>query len=81
MRAKIPVTERALIQRINRKLAKNGSKLVAARGAKEMEAFGHYYTVRRVKSALNAQVLASHLDLVGYGRELGVLATDEEIGL
>ena len=79
MKAKIPVTERALIQRINRKLAKAGSKLVAARGEKEIEVFGHYYVAKRGRKNECAEILALNLNLEVYGRSVGVLATDEEV--
>ncbi len=44
-RHKVPVTMRALTQRINRKLAGGGKRLVATRGAKSLEQFGAYYVI------------------------------------
>jgi len=39
----VPVSERALIQRINRALAKEGEKLKKARGVRTILSVGDYY--------------------------------------
>jgi hypothetical protein len=64
---KVPVSTRALSQRINRALAKDGKKLVKARSAEIEETLGSWYIV-------NGQgVDDCQIDLEEYARELGVL--------
>ena len=66
----IPVTERALLGRINRKLAHDGQKLYRTRlGTRAEHEFGNYYIVDTFTSAVHAH----HCDLADVGRELGVL--------
>ena len=71
---KVPVTIRALIQRINRKLSQqpNPQRLMAARG-RAQDTLGHYYTVGA------AGVVNVNVDLEQFGRELGVLEQWEEL--
>ena len=68
---KAPVTLRAVIQRINRKLAADGLVLKAARGRR---GGSHYLldTKRNVITRLDQDVEA-------YARKLGVLAAWEEL--
>jgi hypothetical protein len=65
----VPVTLRALIQRINRKLADSGQCLKAARGEKARQEVGDYYTV---DVRLNFLV-EKDVDPETLGRDLGVL--------
>lgn len=65
---KVPVTMRALLQRINRALADNGEILKVTRGSRAIEAVGRYYTI----DARN-RVTKTHLDPVKLAQELGVL--------
>lgn len=74
MEQTVPVTERALIQRINRKLHADGAKLRTAQGRAEA-AMGRFYTVSFRKSC----VLQRHVDLEAFGRQLGVFATYEHL--
>ncbi|MGD0115622.1 MAG: hypothetical protein ABSC13_06425 [Dehalococcoidia bacterium] len=69
----VPVSRRALVQRINRKLALNGEALRKGRGrwADEMG----YYIID-----VNGNLLvAKDCDLVALGRELGVLRGWESV--
>jgi hypothetical protein len=71
----VPVTERALIQRINRKLLKDGEVMKIARGARAASNLGRYYTID-----INRNSLAhDHLDPEAMGRKLGVLAEYEHM--
>lgn len=72
---KVPVTEKALYQRINRKLAADGEKLKRARGANVETALGEYFVVDIYRNA----VMHTHIDLEDYGRELDVLAEWEAL--
>jgi hypothetical protein len=66
---KVPITERALIQRINRALAKEGQILRAARGERSRAELGDYYIVDLSRNTVEAQ----HCDPIKLGKELGVL--------
>jgi len=74
---KVPISERALTQRINRKLQQqnNPEKLIAARGTTAREQLGHYYTVETNTSA----VARSHVDLEKLASKLGVIQPWEEM--
>ena len=74
-KTRVPVTARALIQRINRKLAEEGEVLKAARGAKVEQQLGTYYTLDMRTNA----VVAKDVDLERLGRELGALKPFEEL--
>jgi hypothetical protein len=81
----VPVSERALIQRINRALAKevNPSCLKKTRGARAGEALGTYYTVDiqhgRPSTAMSQGVGYANVDLEKFGRKLGVLQPYEHL--
>lgn len=66
---KVPVTLRAVIQRINRKLAPDNEVLKAARGARMQQEVGDYYIVDFSKNA----VTRMDADPEKLARELGVL--------
>ena len=74
MEQTVPVTERALIQRINRKLHAGGAKLRTAQGLAEIH-MGRFYTVSFRKN----RVLQQHVDLEAFGRKLGALADFEHM--
>jgi hypothetical protein len=67
--AKVLVSERALIQRINRKLKHDGEQLRRARGAQTEYSVGAYFIVDVMRNFITAQ----HVDLEKLGRELEVL--------
>ncbi len=68
----VPVSERALVQRINRKLA--GKQLVKTRGIWALPELGRYYTV----SDRNT-IVDTHVALEGFGRKLHVLQPWESL--
>lgn len=69
---KVPVTERALIQRINRKLVKEHELLRTARlrpdGNQETD-LGRFFVV----DTFHNRVARTNVDIEEQGRELGVL--------
>jgi hypothetical protein len=71
----VPVTMRALVQRINRKLAKEGEKLKASRGGRDVAAVGDYYLVDLEANA----VCGTFVDPEVLGRKIGVLAQWEHV--
>jgi hypothetical protein len=74
---KVPVTIRALLQRINRKLAamegSRGRQLRATRGTTHRENLGDYYLLTQ------AGVLTKRVDPEKLGRELEVLKEWERL--
>jgi hypothetical protein len=69
----VPVTARALTQRLNRLLASKGRELKKTRGQPAIAELGSYY----VRGG-NA-VISHHVDLEALGRELGALAGHERL--
>jgi hypothetical protein len=65
----VPIAERALYQRINRKLRGDGEVLKRSRGRVETT-LGDYYVVNVERNF----VAQHHVDLVELARELGVMA-------
>jgi len=71
-----PVSERALIGRINRRLDRDYKKLYKSRPGSRLEAnVGRFYVVDVWRNT----VVDTHVDLESYGRELGVLAEWEQL--
>ncbi len=68
----MPVTARALIQRINRKLTAEGQRLKAPRGRPHG---GDYFIVHVTRHA----VTRTDVDLEALGRELGALQPWERL--
>jgi hypothetical protein len=74
-KAKVPVTLRALVQRINRKLAKDGEALRATRGGRDRSELGNWYIVD-----LDGTFIATKdVDPEKLGRRLSVLRDNEEV--
>lgn len=71
----IPVTRRALFQRINRAIVKGGQRLRASRGAKARQRLGAFYVVDAKTNA----VVNWGLELGALGRELDALRPGEEL--
>jgi hypothetical protein len=75
----VPVTERALFQRINRKLQQqtNPELLRAARTQRQREELGKYFIVEsgtgQPQRAMSSGVVHVDVDLEKFGRKLGVL--------
>jgi len=75
---KVKVSKRALIQRINRILAKQDTKLHTTRGDRARFDLGDYYTVDIERDYI-IDKLPSESDLEDFGRELGALMRYEEM--
>ncbi|CRI63748.1 conserved hypothetical protein [Thiocapsa sp. KS1] len=72
---KKPVSERALFARLSRRLAKDGDILKKCRfDSRWYGDFGNYYIV----DSRNA-ISATHVDLEGWAREMGVLQPWERL--
>jgi len=74
-RTKVPVSERALIQRINRKLRPDDEILKVARGARAEQDCGRYYIVDFRKNIM----MTKDVDPEALARELGVLRDYEQV--
>jgi hypothetical protein len=74
-RQMVPVTTRALVQRINRSLAKQHKVLKKARGARALEDLGAWFYLDTNRNV----VLRTRVDVEGLGRELGVLDPYEKL--
>jgi hypothetical protein len=81
------VSERALYQRINRKLQQqaNPEILRAARSEKQAEELGEYYVVEtgtagEPRTAISSGVTYVHVNLEKFGRKLGTLKPWEKVG-
>ena len=73
---KVPVTMRALIQRINRKLAtERGYVLKTTRGGRWRGELGDYYAVDPKRNC----VVREYIEPEDLGRELGVLRDWERV--
>jgi hypothetical protein len=66
-------TQRAVIQRINRKLAHKYEKLCKSRGWRELQNLGDYHVIDCYRNA----VINSHVKIEELARELGVMADHE----
>jgi hypothetical protein len=76
---KVPVSERALIQRINRVLAKRNEVMKTTRNRSRAEFdLGRYYVVR-YGGAASSNIIAHHQNLESYGHELDVLQPWEQL--
>ena len=71
----MPVTERALKQRINRRLEKQGEVLKTLRGDRWYTDLGRHY----ILNIDHSFVVAGHIDLEKLGRELGAMAPYERL--
>lgn len=71
----VPVSARALLQRINRKLAADGERLKATRGESARQELGNYYVIDTNRNA----VLHKDVDVEEFGRKCGVLAAWERV--
>jgi len=72
----IPVSERALIQRINRNLRPKSEQLhVCRKNSEWFHDLGRFHTIQHGTN----QVGRRWLDLESYGRELGVLSKSETL--
>jgi hypothetical protein len=67
--AYLVITPRALTQRINRALRKDGQQLRRYRGSRSWTNLGDYYVV----DLMGNYITATHVSPEQFGRELGVL--------
>jgi hypothetical protein len=74
-RRKVPITMRALIARINRKLRPEMETLKATRGRLDGVDLGDFYIINFERNYL----VAARVDPEAYGRELGVLREYEVV--
>src|ERR1017187_9817859 len=72
---KVRITERALFQRVNRKLHQQGENLRTARTQQVEASMGRHYIVDAKRKA----VTADHVDLENLGRKLGLIQPWEEV--
>jgi hypothetical protein len=72
---KIKITERALYQRINRRLKRDGERLQTARSQSTELSVGRYYIV----NGDGNYILHQHVDLEAWGREFGVIQPWEQL--
>jgi hypothetical protein len=72
---KVPVSTRALIQRINRKLVHDGQVMKAARSARAAQSMGRYYIVDIYTNGL----VRDHCSPAATGHEMGVLGAWERV--
>jgi hypothetical protein len=77
----VPVTMRAVLQRLNRKLAKDDEKMVKARGSRAIADLGEFYILREsyVGGSSLTYVAHKNVDPVSWARESGVLADWEKV--
>lgn len=69
------LNERAFLRRINRRLAKEGQQIKrCAFRSKHYSSLGRYYSVDIYTNCVTAQ----HIDLDEWGKEFGILATQEK---
>jgi hypothetical protein len=72
---KVPVSERALIQRISRKLWDDDQVVKTTRGGQAEMALGRHYIL---DWKING-IMHKDIDLEDWGRKLGVLKTWEKV--
>jgi len=73
--ALVPITRRALITRVNRKLAENDEQLMVTRGDTPKIAIGDFWVRDNHKNC----VIGKHIDLEEFARKIGVLADYEKL--
>ncbi len=64
---KLSITERALIQRINRALAKRGERLKKARGESAIQDVGEYFIIDIDRNA----IVHTNVSVIETAKELG----------
>ena len=72
---RVPVSERALIARINRKLRADDEMLKTTRSKRAEFDLGRYYVI----DVRGPNIVHDHIDLEDYGRELEVLKPYEAL--
>jgi hypothetical protein len=72
---KAPVTQRAVIQRINRKLKPDYRQVKTARGPRAEQSLGRYYMIDSYRNA----IVDTDIDLDQVARDLQVLGAWERV--
>jgi hypothetical protein len=72
---KSQISRRALIARINRRLASDGRELKATRTQADRAAMGEHFIVEIERG----RIVAANADLLGLAKELGVLKAYEQV--
>jgi hypothetical protein len=71
----LPISERSLIRRVNRKLADDDQVLRMARGERAKRHVGEFYVVDTRRNF----IVSRHIDLVMFAREMGALKPWERV--
>jgi hypothetical protein len=71
----VPVTVRALLQRVNRALDSDGRVLKSSRGARAEEALGRFYVIDQRRNV----IVDKAVDLEAFARKLGALKEYEHL--
>jgi hypothetical protein len=71
----LPISERSLVRRINRKLADDDQALRMARGESAKRHVGEFYVVDTRRNF----IVSKHIDLVMFAREMGALKPWEQV--
>jgi hypothetical protein len=74
---KLKLTQRALMQRINRKLARNHQKLSTVRSAGHESNVGRYFILNVSRNVITE----TNIELEKLGRRLGVFKEWEELAM
>jgi hypothetical protein len=72
---KVPVTPRALIQRINRKLQPEQRLTACRRSSRAWHELGDYYCIDVFRNVITHK----HVDPETFGREIGALQSFEQV--
>jgi hypothetical protein len=70
-----PVSERALIQRLNRKMHDSGQMVKTTRSRRALHDLGRHYVLDVRRNRIDVH----HIDLESFGREHGVLEPYEHL--
>lgn len=71
----LPISERSLIRRINRKLADDDQVLRMARGERAIRHVGEFYIVDTRRKF----IISKHINLVMFARVMGALKPWEQV--
>jgi hypothetical protein len=74
-RTGVPVSVRAVVQRINRRLKRDLEALKATRGDRGRRDLGDYYHL----DMNHNRIMGTHIDPEAFARELGILAAWERM--
>jgi hypothetical protein len=75
MGTRLPISERALFQRIDRKLRLSGKKLGTSRTTQMETSVGRHYIIDMQRNSISRK----SVDLIELGRELGVIQPWEKL--